>query len=497
MENVNRRRQACKARSVDEVDLMTDMEIKQVTLSGSSRSRMKRLIHQGTEYLEAKRTIIKDNFLRIETEEALKEEKGAKSNDNFLRLGIEEALKEEKRAKSDNNFLRRGTEEALKREKTPEKIPNSEGNTRVLPKSLKEIDSLTDKEIQQLSLSGSARQRMKKLLRQGTEYFEAKRSIVKENFVRRVTAAEASIEEKVLPNSGGSILTHFNSVEEIDSLTDTELQEIRMAHSSRQRMKKLLQQGFEHLEAKRSVIKNNFLRQVTKSEMLKTEKLPYSPSNDQLNENIAQKRLKPESDSDASNFQKKAKLEQDKVIQIGEKIAVIHTGYPEVKMEPGRVEEVQHSIIKAYESVPDQGPQVRFLKSTPRPGYLEIICADKISMQWLKDTIPLLQPWEGAILRALEGIEVPTWTAYSVYIPNEGGQMLDVERILTRLRVGNHELNTKNWEVIKNIPMEKGRLWVFMIDKDSEVELQKLDMQPFFGIGRIEFQTVEDSIQES
>lgn len=59
--------------------------------------------------------------------------------------------------------------------------------------------------------------------------------------------------------------------------------------------------------------------------------------------------------------------------------------------------------MEAVRSVPDGGPQIKFLGREHRPGLLLITCADEPSSRWLIEATNALEPWEGAGLRAVSG----------------------------------------------------------------------------------------------
>ncbi|CAG9812867.1 unnamed protein product [Phaedon cochleariae] len=127
-------------------------------------------------------------------------------------------------------------------------------------------------------------------------------------------------------------------------------------------------------------------------------------------------------------------------------VAVLHTGSPEVKMSTERLTEVQDSISEALYQIPVERPQVRFAKCTHKPGYL--------------------------------GDDLPATYACTTFIPDERGQKTEAEKILHRLKVANHGLNTHLWTVWGKTPAAKGQTWVFFMDKQSLEELVNLTCLP-------------------
>lgn len=76
------------------------------------------------------------------------------------------------------------------------------------------------------------------------------------------------------------------------------------------------------------------------------------------------------------------------------------------------------------------------MKCTHRPGHFIVTVADEISVIWLRETAPSLKLWKYAILRTLEGNEIPNLHVCTTYVPDEADVRLDNERILTRPMVG-------------------------------------------------------------
>lgn len=152
---------------------------------------------------------------------------------------------------------------------------------------------------------------------------------------------------------------------------------------------------------------------------------------------------------------------------------------------------LQETIMAEYEQIAEQGPQVRFVKCTHRPGYLTINCADEASAKWLREIVPTIKPWDNASLKVMEGDAIPKPWVCTAYVPDEGKERLEAKRILTRLRIGNRGLKTHLWTIWGKTPETKGVLWNFAIDRESRDELEKLDMNPFFGYGRLRLRVRE------
>ncbi|XP_030746581.1 uncharacterized protein LOC115875303 [Sitophilus oryzae] len=283
---------------------------------------------------------------------------------------------------------------------------------------------------------------------------------------------------------GTSQSVRVSSLEDVDLMTDEEIKAAKLSGISKAKIKKLTKQGYDYIEAKKAVIKANFVKV---AERAKGEPSRHTKAMANQQKLPTQSSKRPGSDGrPESQYQgKRPKTESEATALV--KIAAVHARFPEVNMELEKLEAVQKSILAAYEAIQEGGPQVRFQKFTYKPGFLEITCADYTSATWLKEIIPTLRPWEGASLKALEGEEATMSHVCIVFIPDEDGERLEIKRILNRLRISNRCLKTHLWNVMESEPMDKGVLWTFSVDKDSREELHKLGMSPFFGFGKLTF----------
>lgn len=291
----------------------------------------------------------------------------------------------------------------------------------------------------------------------------------------------------------------INAVEDVDHMSNEEIRMARLSGVSKARVHKLMKQGQDYFQAKRTVIKDNFTnhmqrnQETTNQASLSTtdKKTQGSEKTTKGKEAItAQKRPVSKGNTPESLQQtKRQKIEgsssKDAVEAVN--IAVVCADYPASQMKPDELTAVQDSIMEAYDNITQQGPQVRFIKSTHKVGYLVVTCADEISAKWLRDTIPTLNPWQGASLATLDGDNIPRPSTCTVYVPDEKGQKLQPERIFNRLQVSNRSLKTSLWRVLDSSPAEKGTHWTLSINKESLEELRKLNMCPFFGMGKLKF----------
>lgn len=303
---------------------------------------------------------------------------------------------------------------------------------------------------------------------------------------------EGSNDISLRPEKTRKMPFRANSAEEVDLMSDETIRGAVISGFSKVRVKKLVQQGQDYVQAKRTIIKANITKHLANLEdsSERNRKIPKSQPLKGGNE-ATRSQKRPRSTGSASqqvpHATKKANTEAlpFKDTNASVKIAVADAAYPEAVLDQNKLKAVENSIVGALDAIPEQGPQVRFVKCVHRPGFLVISCADNATAQWLRETVPILKPWEEATLVALEGEHIPKPWSGVVYVPDEGGQRLSSEKILKRLKVSNRTLNTDLWTVLGATPAEKGAVWTFAMDKESKEEIQKLNLFLYFGMGRL------------
>ncbi|CAG9760102.1 unnamed protein product [Ceutorhynchus assimilis] len=224
-----------------------------------------------------------------------------------------------------------------------------------------------------------------------------------------------------------------NSLEEIDNLTEEEVHKATLSGSSRAKLRNLVTKGKSYTEAKRAVIRENFLNHMEGKGKAKVATKSAESS-------IAQKRTRSE-----DSTPQKRQTTNPRGGQIpATTTSKSYKDAAEAQMTIERMQQLQAVISAAHENIPENDPQVRFEKCSHRLGYFEVTCADKISAVWLMETVSTLKLWEGAVLKALTGEDLPKPETCTVFIPDEKGERLSAERILKKLSMENRGLNTEH-----------------------------------------------------
>ena len=96
---------------------------------------------------------------------------------------------------------------------------------------------------------------------------------------------------------------------------------------------------------------------------------------------------------------------------------------------------------------------------------------------------------EGAELTVVDSKDLPRQPKLLIYIPDTS----EVNTILPRLRKQNPALNTSDWSVTSQKITEKEQTLAFSIDPDSFKALAQSNYKAFWGMERINFQTLKDT----
>jgi hypothetical protein len=175
------------------------------------------------------------------------------------------------------------------------------------------------------------------------------------------------------------------SLEEIDSMTEEEVLSASISGKSKARVQERIDKGESQVEAKRAVIKANFISATSGKDKPKKR----SRSEDSTPQRPHSKKPRGVAGTKTTSGQQPKSYKEAASC---EKVAIVLEGYPEAQMSTERIEQVQAAVTEAYEGIPDEGPQVRFEKCNHRPGHFLVTCADKTSAEWLANVTPTLKP---------------------------------------------------------------------------------------------------------
>ncbi|XP_045474024.1 uncharacterized protein LOC123680265 [Harmonia axyridis] len=125
--------------------------------------------------------------------------------------------------------------------------------------------------------------------------------------------------------------------------------------------------------------------------------------------------------------------------------------YPEVILEIDQLKAIKKSIMEEVMALgKEDAIKPNFQQSHIRPGWLDLTCFDKATVEWLRNIQPKLKPWEGADLRIAEEAELPHLEILVGYLPES--QDLSCEEIFKLVENHNEGLKTSSWRVLRRGP---------------------------------------------
>ena len=173
----------------------------------------------------------------------------------------------------------------------------------------------------------------------------------------------------------------------------------------------------------------------------------------------------------------------------GIKMAVVHRGHPDVKLDQTQVEMIQAKLLTAMDVNPLEERPLQFLYSKFAQGIFWITRANEFSKIWLMRKINGLgELWEGAELTVVDSKDLPKRPSVLVRIPDTS----EVTTVVTRLRIESPELKMAEWSVMSRKVTEKEQTLAFSADPDSFKALTKSNFKAFWGLGRVIFRTLKD-----
>ena len=144
-----------------------------------------------------------------------------------------------------------------------------------------------------------------------------------------------------------------------------------------------------------------------------------------------------------------------------------------------------HDSILAEIGEMENGTGPQFLGLTHKTGWIQILCEDMASQEWLAKITPNLKPWPEAMLTFMSEKELPKPTIATTFFPSS--EAPDMEKALNLLSKQNKGLSPENWRILNSRQEKNGKLVTFSIDEPSVEALRKKDLRATLGFGKIIF----------
>jgi hypothetical protein len=155
-------------------------------------------------------------------------------------------------------------------------------------------------------------------------------------------------------------------------------------------------------------------------------------------------------------------------------------------------EQVKASLMARLCDAAGGGPVPTFEGTRARHGRLDVACSDRVSFDWLVETISQVTLHEETALGCVPFGSEPKLIRAEVYL---SGTPVSRDSFLRILGGQNRSLLTDRWVLKHQAKTPRGQLLVWGIDLDSVAALEAVNMQPHFGLGRVTFRVSRDQPQ--
>ncbi|XP_036321109.1 uncharacterized protein LOC118735459 isoform X1 [Rhagoletis pomonella] len=163
------------------------------------------------------------------------------------------------------------------------------------------------------------------------------------------------------------------------------------------------------------------------------------------------------------------------------RIAVLPQEYPAMSLTPEQLTSLQDIIM--HEVLRGWTRPLIFTGVYFRPGLLLVDCRDEATAEWLRQTVPSLNGWEGPALYTRSGDDIPPTHNVTIFLPwsIDRGQ----DYALGLLRAQNESLNTSLWRVME-AKVEDGYLRLNVaVDEDSFCSMRRQSFRLNYRYGNV------------
>lgn len=168
------------------------------------------------------------------------------------------------------------------------------------------------------------------------------------------------------------------------------------------------------------------------------------------------------------------------------KMAIALEHFPNEKLTPEQGKAIQKAIMdEVWKCEKSTGPQ--FTNSYFNKGVVFVTCANERSREWLLTKVPLIKPWQGAVLRIGAAKDVVQTARLIVWVPIDSVPTQDSAKILQLIQTQNEGLSTEEWTVVRCRGEPLGTTMVVDIDMQSLDKLKSTGYRVFLGFTQLSF----------
>lgn len=270
---------------------------------------------------------------------------------------------------------------------------------------------------------------------------------------------------------------------------------VKLSRSGQRRLGKLLKEGYNRDEAIAMVLAGEEQERQTQKRPRPVEQSLNPSINPPTPEQAVKRPRIGEETSASSTVVVKPSIFFGAVLK-QRVVAVCSVDYP---LNPLTVDQMQSCSLMIMERIiQNKKGMVKpaFSGSTYKVGYFSIVCNDDSTKDWLIKTIPMISPWVGAKLHAVDEKAMYHPLCAVAFIAK--GAKYETPWIMDLLEGQNYNYNFQAWRVLRRINRGPNALLVWVIDKISadllKIENNKLNF--FYKAILVKFKTDDQTTVE-
>jgi hypothetical protein len=136
-----------------------------------------------------------------------------------------------------------------------------------------------------------------------------------------------------------------------------------------------------------------------------------------------------------------------------------------------------------------------FTKTGKLGNMIDIVCANQLTVEWVKAHFIKHRPWEGACLVVIPFNALPKPYKCTVFVPFLGFDT--PSEILMGIKNQNSGLQVEKWEILGARRLPKGWLLTLGVDRDSIQGLKNVQNSPFLCSQRVNFKFSKKELERA
>ncbi|XP_062709190.1 uncharacterized protein LOC134288405 [Aedes albopictus] len=172
------------------------------------------------------------------------------------------------------------------------------------------------------------------------------------------------------------------------------------------------------------------------------------------------------------------------------KVGIIPKDFPTVQLTTAQLDLLQEALLLRVVQQRNEPMKPKFNNLIYKSGYMDLICKDQETAEWLKRISPSMKPWEGAELMAMDEVAIPRPEMIRAFFPQSSSY--DDDRIKALIESQN-DITTTNWRIVKRSILKDIHVeWIFTVEGASMEKLKKSKYTLNYRFGEIQLRKITD-----